>query len=91
MIIPDAALILSVLFVMSLLEGVFVFTEVSFEKYILDACVVVLVAVIIITDSANSGLILPILSARYQYMVIWNDKSMNNTASRSIFHIPVSK
>ena len=66
MIIPDAALILSILFVMSLLEGVFVFTEVSFEKYILDARVVVLVAVAIIIDNANSGLILPILSARYQ-------------------------
>ena len=66
MIIPDAALILSILFVMSLLEEVFVFTEVSFEKYILYARVVVLVAVIIIIDCANSGLILPILSARYQ-------------------------
>ena len=37
---------------MSFLEGVFVFTEVSFEKYILDARVVVLLS-FINTDSAN--------------------------------------
>jgi len=43
---------------------VFVFTEVSFEKYILDARVVVLVSIIIITDSANIDDIYYLLSYR---------------------------